>query len=557
MIGLLAATAAGRVAAEELSGRWPDTRRYDVAELETAWRDCSGLVCFLAVGATVRLLARLLVDKRTDPPVVCVDEARRYAVALLGGHAGGNALAERVADALGAVPVLTTATDATGVTALDTLGWPVEGDVAAVTAAVLAGEPVALRADARWPLPALPPGVREDVDHPAATIVISDRVDARPADPVGPVVVLRPPSLVVGVGASRGAPVGEILALVDAALADAGLCAGSVRALATVDAKADEPGLLEAARRRGWPLRSYPAGALATVAVPNPSAVVQAAVGTPSVAEAAALTGGPARLLVPKRATAHATVAVARHAPRGRLALVGLGPGARDLLTPLAVTELRRASIVLGLAGYLDQIRDLLAVGTEIRPGRLGAEEERARTAVELAREGRAVALVSGGDVGVYAMASPALCVAGADIDVTVVPGVTAALAAAALLGAPLGHDHCAISLSDLHTPWEVIENRVRAAAVGDFVVTLYNPRSRRRDWQLPAALRLLAEHRPATTPVGLVTAAGRPEQRIELDTLGRLDPSAVDMSTLVIVGNSQSRVVAGRFVTPRGYPWS
>lgn len=557
MIGLVAATAAGRVAADELTGRWPDTRRYDVAELEVAWRDCSGLVCFLAVGATVRLLARLLADKRTDPPVVCVDEARRYAVALLGGHAGGNALAGRVADALGAVPVVTTATDATGVTALDALGWPVDGGLAAVTAAVLAGDPVALRADARWPLPALPSTVGPDVERPVATIVISDRADARPAGLVGPVVVLRPPSLVVGVGTSRGAPVEEILALVDGALADAGLCAGSVRALATVDAKADELGLLEAAQRRGWPLRTYPAGALAAVAVPNPSAVVQAAVGTPSVAEAAALTGGAARLLVPKRATDRATVAVARHAPRGRLALVGLGPGARDLLTPRAVVELRRASIVLGLAGYLDQVRDLLAVGTEIRPGRLGAEEERARAAVELAREGRAVALVSGGDVGVYAMASPALCVAGADIDVVVVPGVTAALAAAALLGAPLGHDHCAISLSDLHTPWPVIEDRLRAAAVGDFVVTLYNPRSRRRDWQLPAALRLLAAHRPATTPVGLVTAAGRPEQRVELDTLGQVDPSAVDMSTLVVVGNSQSRLVAGRFVTPRGYPWS
>ncbi len=136
-------------------------------------------------------------------------------------------------------------------------------------------------------------------------------------------------------------------------------------------------------------------------------------------------------------------------------------------------------------------------------------------------------------------------------------PGVTAALAASALLGAPLGHDHVNISLSDLHTPWGAIEARVRAAAEADLVVTFYNPRSRGRDWQLPKAVALLLEHRPATTPVGVVTDASRPGERVQLTSLGELDPAGVTMYACVVVGSSQSRVVAGRFVTPRGYRWA
>jgi cobalt-precorrin 5A hydrolase / precorrin-3B C17-methyltransferase len=162
--------------------------------------------------------------------------------------------------------------------------------------------------------------------------------------------------------------------------------------------------------------------------------------------------------------------------------------------------------------------------------------------------------LVSSGDVGIYAMASPALELADEDVDVMVVPGVTAAQAAASLLGSPLGHDHCSVSLSDLLTPWEVIEDRVRAAAEGDFVVSLYNPRSKGRDWQLGKVKEALLEHRPPDTPVGIVKDAYRPTQRAILTDLASLRPDDVDMLTIVLVGSSQTRVIAGRMVTPRGY---
>ncbi|MCX5133966.1 MULTISPECIES: precorrin-3B C(17)-methyltransferase [unclassified Streptomyces] len=563
MIGLISATAAGAAARDRLAAAWPArTRVYDgpVADaVRRAFAECDQLVCFLATGAVVRLVAPLLADKASDPGVVCVDEAGRFAVPLVGGHAGGaNDLAREVGEVLGAEPVVTTATDAVGMPGLDTLGLPVEGDVAGVSRAVLDGEPVVLDAETAWPLPALPPNVGAPAGDGAAVIRVSDRAEG----PAEREVVLRPPSLVVGVGASRGAPVEEVLGLVGEALADAGLSVRSIAELATVDAKSEEPGILGAAARLGVPVVTHTAAELAAVTVPNPSEAPLAAVGTPSVAEAAALVGG-GELLVPKRKSvradgspAMATVAVVRRPARGRLAVVGLGPGARDLLTPRATRELRRASVLVGLDQYVDQIRDLLRPGTLVLESGLGAEEERARTAVAEARRGRAVALIGSGDAGVYAMASPALAEASDDIDVVGVPGVTAALAAGAILGAPLGHDHVSISLSDLHTPWEVIERRVRAAAEADIVVTFYNPRSRGRDWQLPKALAILAEHREPVTPVGVVRNASRPDESSRVTTLGSLDPAIVDMMTVVTVGNTATREIAGRMVTPRGYRW-
>jgi cobalt-precorrin 5A hydrolase / precorrin-3B C17-methyltransferase len=558
VIGLISATAAGAAARDRLAAAWPErTRAYDgpVGDaVRRAFAECEQLVCFLATGAVVRLVAPLLGDKALDPGVVCVDEAGRFAVSLVGGHGGGaNELAREVGELLGAEPVVTTATDAVGIPGLDTLGLPVEGDVAGVTRALLDGEPVALDAEVAWPLPPLP--FAERGTH---TVRLTDRA----LEPADGEVLLRPPSLVVGVGASKGAPVEEVLALVEGALRDAGLSPRSVAALATVDAKREEPGIVEAAARLGVPVVTYSAEELAAVEVPNPSDAPLAAVGTPSVAEAAALADG-GELLVPKRKSerpdgqpAMATCAVVRRPGRGRLAVVGLGPGARDLLTPRAKDELRRASVLVGLDQYVDQIRDLLRPGTRILASGLGAEEERARTAVAEARRGQAVALIGSGDAGVYAMASPALAEASDDIDVVGVPGVTAALAAGAILGAPLGHDHVSISLSDLHTPWEVIERRVRAAAEADLVVTFYNPRSRGRDWQLPKALSILAEHREPTTPVGVVRNASRPDGSSRLTTLAELDPAWVDMMTVVTVGNTATRDIAGRMVTPRGYRW-
>jgi cobalt-precorrin 5A hydrolase/precorrin-3B C17-methyltransferase len=568
MIGLVAVTAAGRTAAARLAAAWPaETRSYDgpaATALPRAFGDCDAVVAFLAVGATVRLLAPLLGGKHHDPGVVCVDEALRFAVPVTGAHAGGaNDLARRAAAVLGAEPVITTASDASGTIALDgfgaDLGFTVEpaSDLAAVGTAVLSGHRVTLTTDQTWPVPPLPPNVALGEPEPAVpAIIVSDRV--RPPHNA-PTVTYRPPSLVIGLGSSRGVRPEEVAGLINQALAAANLSPLSVTAAATADLKKDEPGLLSAVQDHAWPLTFFSPEDLAQIPVPNPSETVNAAVGTPSVAEAAALlaAGQPATLIVPKRTTPHATIAIARRRLRGRLAIVGIGPGARDLLTPRAVAELRRARIVVGLDQYLHQVADLLRPGTVILSSGLGQEQERAESATAEAALGHAVALIGSGDAGIYAMGSPALETAGADIEVVGVPGVTAALAAAAVLGAPLGHDHAMISLSDLHTAWDVIERRVTAAADADLVVCFYNPASRERDWQLRRALDILAARRPPQTPVGWVRDASRPGQSAGTGPLAGFDPAVVDMRTLVIVGSSRTRLVAGRLVTPREYRWA
>ena len=559
MIGLVSATANGRRNARHLAAVWSDARLYEgkVKEcLHRAWHECDGLVLFLATGASVRLIAPLLEDKHGDPGVVTVDDASRFAIALCGGHDGGaNVLVARVADALGATPVVTTASDAVSVPALDSLGKDLgfrleeSSDLAAVGAALVSGEKVCLVSDQRWSLGPLPENVVRADEWDTPLIHISDRLTRTPR----PAVVYRPPSLVAGVGCSRGASADEILDLLGASLEEAGLSRKCVTALASIDVKRDEVGLLKAAEELGVEVHFHPAEALSAVETPNPSEVVREAVGTPSVAEAAVVSLG-AELVVQKRKSANATVAVGRLPVRGRLSLVSLGPGEDTLIPPLAREALAASELIVGLDQYVDRIGHLLRPGTRVLTPPLGSEMERAELALSEARAGGSVALVSSGDVGVYAMASPVLEIAGDDVDVVVVPGVTAAQAAASLLGSPLGHDHCAISLSDLLTPWEVIRARVRTAAEGDFVVSLYNPRSKGRDWQLGKVKEMLLEHRPPETPVGIVKDAYRPTEQVILTDLASIRPEAVDMLTIVVVGSSQTKVVAGRMVTPRGY---
>jgi len=559
LIGLVAATANGRRNARHLAGAWPDARLYEGkarVDLPRAWNECDGIVLFLATGAAVRLVSPLLEGKHRDPGVVTVDDAGNFAVALCGGHQGGaNALAARVADILGGTPVITTASDSVGFPALDSLGEKLglrleeDSDLAAVGSALVSGQKINFVTDARWPLGPLPENIVPTDKWEAPLILISDRLAETPH----PVVVYRPPSLVAGVGCSRGVGADEILDLLSRSLAEAGLAEKSVAALASIDVKRDEAGLLEAAEKLDVPIHFHPAEALRAVEAPNPSEVVREAVGTPSVAEAAVISSG-AELVMEKRKSANATVAIGRLPVRGRLALVSLGPGEDALVPPLAREALAASEQVVGLDQYVDRIRHLLRPGTKVLTPPLGNEVERAELALAEARAGGSATLVSSGDVGVYAMASPVLELAGEDVDVVVVPGVTAAQAAASLLGSPLGHDHCSVSLSDLLTPWAVIQSRIMAAAEGDFVVSLYNPRSKGRDWQLGKVKELLLGHRPPDTPVGIVRDAYRPAQQVILTDLASLRPEDVDMLTTVIVGSSQTRVVAGRMVTPRGY---
>lgn len=526
-----------------------------------------------AAGILIRLLAPVLADKHAEPAVIAVSPDGAHVVPLLGGHHGANRLAREIAEALGGVAALTTASDSRFAHGLDEppAGWVLENPqgAKAATAAVLAGAGIRLDGEAPWLAEAGYPLDPDGAVHVAASWQTGATGD----------LVYRPQVVVAGVGCSRGAPADEVIGLIEASLTEAGVSPLSLAALATVDIKADEPALHAAAAHFGAPLRLFSVADLDAERprLVTPSAVVEAEIGTPAVAESAALKAGA--LLLPKRKSANATCALGiapapldattlGRAP-GRLHIVGIGPGDAASRTPAAIAALDAATDWVGYGLYLDLVADLRHGQAEHRFP-LGDEEARVRHALELAATGRIVALLSSGDAQIYAMAalafelleaggSRALSDAARRVGVETHPGVSAFQAASARAGALIGHDFCCISLSDLLTPRETIVRRLEAAAAGDFVVALYNPRSGRRTELLEQALAILAAHRPADTPVVVARNLGRPDEAVAVVPLAALRPETVDMLTILVIGSSASRTFArgdGCAVayTPRGY---
>ena len=555
------------------------------SHLPALFRAGTPVVGVCASGILIRLLAPHLADKHAEPPVIAVSEDGQSVVPLLGGHHGANRLARDIASALGAHAAITTAGDAALGFALDAPppGWRLgEGArVKEVTAALLAGEPVRLvteaasaeAASADW----LTAGGAPFRDWGRLTVRITDRRGVSGDDVAD--VTLHPAVLALGLGCERGCAPEELIDLAERTLAAGGLAPEAVACVASLDLKADEPAVSAVADRLGVPLRLFDAATLEreTPRLTAPSDVVFRAVGCHGVAEAAALAcaGADGTLAQPKTRSARGTCAIARapavieparcgHAP-GRVTVVGIGPGDRAWRTPGADAAIADATDLVGYARYLDLLEPL-PPGCARHAFPIGAEEERCRAALALAAEGRRVALVSSGDAGVYGMASLLFELLDGEAAgpgwrgtaLAVEPGISALQAAAARAGAPIGHDFCAISLSDLLTPWPTIARRLRAAAEADFVVALYNPASGRRRTQLTQARAILAAHRPPDCPVVVARNLGRGSEQVAVTTLADLDTDAVDMLTVVVVGSSQTRRVeyAGRawLYTPRGY---
>ena len=241
----------------------------------------------------------------------------------------------------------------------------------------------------------------------------------------------------------------------------------------------------------------------------------------------------------------------------GKIIVAGIGPGSKEDITPAVLEAVRKADVIVGYKYYFQFIEPYVQAGCECIDTGMKRERERAEQAFLLAEQGKTVVVISSGDAGIYGMAPLIYEMCHnrqSDTEVEVLPGISAFQKAASLLGAPIGHDLCIISLSDLMTPWEIIERRIRAAAEGDFVTAVYNPKSHGRYWQLYRLQELFLQVRSADTPVGFVRQAGREEQEVTVTTLGAFDPEQVDMFTVIIIGNSQSYVADGKFITPRGY---
>ena len=240
-----------------------------------------------------------------------------------------------------------------------------------------------------------------------------------------------------------------------------------------------------------------------------------------------------------------------------KIFVAGIGPGSPADITPAVIEAVRQSDVIIGYKYYFQFVEPYLGPGTECIDTGMKKERERAVQAFEQAEAGHTVCMISSGDAGIYGMAPLIMEMSlerGSDVEIEVLPGISAFQKAASLLGAPVGHDFCVISLSDLMTPWETIDRRIRAAAEADFVTAVYNPRSSQRFWQLYRLQEIFLQYRAASTPVGYVRQAGRDGQAVTLTTLGELDPGQIDMFTVIIIGNSQSYLADGRFITPRGY---
>jgi cobalt-precorrin 5A hydrolase/precorrin-3B C17-methyltransferase len=557
-------------------GDWDES--YDRAALHIARLFEAGrpIVGLCASGILIRSVAPLLAAKGNEPPVVAVAEDGSAAVPLIGGHRGANALARAIAELTGGTAAITTAGDLRFGVALDEPppGWRIANpdNVKPVAAALLRGDPVSLIEEvggADW-LHEGEIGWAEDAE---ARVVVTDRAVPSDTDAL----VFHPPVLALGVGCERGCSAEEISQLAHSALSEAGLAATAVALVVSIELKLAEPAVHAFAAELGVPARFLPAARLLaeTSRLSERSEAVFRATGCWGVAEGAALAvAGPDGVLIaPKRKSRRATCAIARAPepiaadtigrPRGKLAIIGIGPGDPAWRTPEASAALAQASDVVGYGLYLDLLGRVID-GRNHHASAIGEEEDRARLALDLAAEGRSVALVSSGDAGIYGLASlvfelidRAPKLEWRSIELLVCPGISALQAAAARAGAPLGHDFCAISLSDMMTPWGTIRRRLEAAAAADFVIALYNPRSLRRRAHLGEAAHILLKYRSPETPVFVGRNLGRRGEDRQIIRLSELAGAEIDMVTIVLVGGSRTRRLDGSppyLYTPRGY---
>ncbi|WP_060493408.1 MULTISPECIES: precorrin-3B C(17)-methyltransferase [unclassified Pseudomonas] len=497
------------------------------------------IIALCAAGIVIRSLASVLSEKGSEPPVLAVAEDGSAVVPLLGGLGGVNLMAREIAEALGVAAAITTSGELRFGTCL--LNPPQGYALADIeqgkrfVSDLLAGESVRIEGDAPW---------LQQVQLPASeaaqrTIHVGHQV--RPAN--RDELLIHPRSVVVGVA-------GGNLHSMRAALQQAGIAEPSVACVLADERAMADSALHEAAQTLGVALRfaSNPGDVASMVAAALPNAEL--------------ITHGDVVIAV-----APAPVDVAQIGRRrGRLAVIGLGPGAAQLMVPVVKAELAQAEDVLGYETYVRMAGpfrdDQILHCTDNRE-----EMQRARHAFELAAQGRSVVVVSSGDPGVFAMAAAVLEAlhessdpAWHRVDLEILPGVSASLATAAQAGAPLGHDFCVMSLSDNLKPWSIIEKRLDLAAQADLVLAFYNPISKARPHQLGVALEVVRRHRDGSTPVVLGRDIGRPGQTLKVVTLAELQPEMVDMRTMVLVGSSTTcvfpRLSGGVWAyTPRWYP--
>ena len=512
------------------------------ATLRELYQQDTPIIALCAAGIVIRTLAPLLLEKGAEPPVLAVAEDGSTVVPLLGGLGGVNVLAREIAAVLDVAAAITTSGELRfGTCLLNPPSGYALGDLELgkrFVSDLLAGETVRIEGAAPWLAQAQLP------EDPQARLAV--HVGHAERTPVANELLIYPRNVLVAVGTG----VADLPGAIREALHQAKIAVQSVACLLAADSEMSSAALREAALELGVPLRfGNDVGAVSELA--------RNALGQ------SVKIFGDGTLAIAVAEQPLDPLSIGR--PRGRLAVIGLGPGAAELMVPAVKAELARANDVLGYETYVRMAgpfrADQVMHCTDNRE-----EMQRARHAFELAAQGRSVVVVSSGDPGVFAMAAAVLealhessDAAWHNVDLEILPGVSASLATAAQAGAPLGHDFCVLSLSDNLKPWEIIEKRLDLASQADLALAFYNPISRSRPWQLGRALEIVARYRTPATPVVLGRDIGRPGQTLRVTTLGQLTPDQVDMRTMVLVGSSTtcvfSRMGGGDWVyTPRWY---
>ncbi|WP_341522477.1 precorrin-3B C(17)-methyltransferase [Pseudomonas sp. G.S.17] len=512
------------------------------ATLRQIYQQDTPIIALCAAGIVIRTLAPLLLEKGAEPAVLAVAEDGSAVVPLLGGLGGVNVMAREIAAGLGIAAAITTSGELRfGTCLLNPPAGYALGDLALgkrFVSDLLSGESVRIEGAAPWLAKAQLP--EDDQAQLAIHVGSAERAPSEHE------LLIYPRCVAVALSATLP----ELVASVRAALHEAGIAVQSLACLLAPATQMADPLLHQAAAELAVPIRFVaPASAseMAAQAVPQLLPPI-------CVSEDLAIVVAPQPLDVEQ---------IGRG--RGRLAVIGLGPGAADLMVPAVKAELARANDVLGYETYVRMAgpfrADQVLHCTDNRE-----EMQRARHAFELAASGRSVVVVSSGDPGVFAMASAVLEALHESsnpqwhtVELEILPGVSASLATAAQAGAPLGHDFCVMSLSDNLKPWDVIEKRLDLASQADLALAFYNPISRSRPWQLGRALEIVRQHRTPETPVTLGRDIGRPGQTLRIITLGDLTPEQVDMRTMVLIGSSTTcvfpRADGGTWVyTPRWY---
>ena len=546
--------------------------------LNNNWKNMHLLIFIGSLGASVRLISPFLISKEKDPGVIVIDYACSKIIPLIGSHQSNTQhISYQISNLLGGEVINTSYNSSEIDLNLDSFGfqwgWNRSGEIKNWSKLVIlqakkekiyyqqfAGNELWKSLKASQKLIRLDEII--NLNNPEKTFHIGFMSNKNS---------WHPPVLWIGIGCERNTPTEFIKKSLKKVLESNNFSSLSIAGLATIELKQDENAILEISKDNNWPIKFFSLEELFNVSVPNPSEIVFKEIGTSSVAEASSIlaAGVGSDLIVEKTVFKNngfgaVTIAISKSmkqfAPsKGEIHIIGIGPGDLSYLTNDSKKALSKCNVWIGYKLYLDLIQDLKRDDQVRLDSKIKEERSRCEKAISIAQEGIKVALISSGDAGIYGMGGLLLELLQNIQEqfrplFEVHPGISSMQMAAALAGAPLMNDFCAISLSDKLTLWEDIEKRIKGALAGDFVVAIFNPQSNQRDWQLKRTIDLFLECRTGDTPVLLARQVGRENQTKKFYNLNNLPIAEIDMFSLLIIGNSKTKLVDDIFITPRGY---